>query len=128
MTRAEAHHYRKSIEDAAALQSDEKALDNIYLYPLWQAGIAVAVGERYRYGDILYKCLQAHTTQDEWTPDITPALWAEVSLEEWPEWVQPISAETAYPLGAHVSHNSKHWESVVDNNTWEPGVYGWNEV
>lgn len=128
MNRAEALSYRKSIEDAAALQSDEKALENIYLYPKWQPDIAVAIGDRYRDEDTLYKCIQAHTTQESWPPHLTPALWAVVSLDEWPEWVQPLGAQDAYPLGAHVSHNEKHWESDYDNNTWEPGVFGWHEV
>ena len=51
-----------------------------------------------------------------------------VSLEEWPAWVQPTGAHDAYAKGAKVSHNDKHWISEVDDNTWEPGVYGWTEV
>ena len=38
------------------------------------------------------------------------------------------SYHDAYPLGAKVSHNEKHWTSTVENNVWEPGVYGWEEV
>lgn len=128
MTRAEALAYRKTIENAAALQSDEAALENIYLYPQWEADIVVQVGERYRYGDTLYKCLQNHTTQADWTPDVTPALWVVVSLNEWPEWVQPTGAQDAYAKDAKVSHNDKHWISDVDANVWEPGVYGWSEA
>ena len=127
MTRAEALAYRQTIENAAALQSDEQALENIYLYPQWEADKAVQVDERYRYGENLYKCVQAHTTQADWTPDVTPALWVVVSLEEWPEWVQPTGAQDAYNKGDKVSHNDKHWVSDVDANTWEPGVYGWTE-
>lgn len=127
MTRAEALRYRESIEQAAALQSDEQALENIYLYPQWEANIVVQVGERYRYGETLYKCLQAHTTQSDWTPDVTPALWVVVSLDEWPEWVQPTGSQNSYAKDAKVSHNAKHWISDVDGNVWEPGVYGWTE-
>lgn len=127
MTRQEALRFRRTIEQAAALQSDEKALENIYLYPQWEAGKAVQVNERYRYGETLYKCIQAHTTQAEWTPDVTPALWVVVSLDEWPEWVQPIGASDAYSQGDKVSHNGKHWISDVGANVWEPGIYGWSE-
>jgi hypothetical protein len=127
MKRQEALRYRESIEQAAALQSDEKALENIYLYPSWKEGLSVKVDERYRYGDTLYKCVQAHTTQADWTPDITPALWVVVSLDEWPEWVQPTGAQDAYAKDAKVSHNGKHWISDVDANVWEPSVYGWTE-
>jgi hypothetical protein len=127
MNRAEALSYRKSIEDAAALQSDEKALENIYLYPKWEADIDVAKDERRRDGETLYKCIQPHHTQADWPPHLTPALWAVVSLDEWPEWVQTTGAQDAYNKGDKVSHNSKHWTSDVDANVWEPGVYGWTE-
>ena len=128
MTREQALQYRQSIERAAALQSDEAALENIYLYPLWEAGKEAALGFRWRYEDTLYKCVQAHITQADWTPDVTPALWTVVSLDEWPEWVQPIGASDAYNQGDKVSHNDKHWISDVDANVWEPGVYGWSEA
>lgn len=127
MNRAEALSYRKSIEDAAALQSDEKALENIYLYPKWEVDIDVAKDERRRDGDTLYKCIQPHHTQADWPPHLTPALWVAVSLDEWPEWVQPTGAHDAYHQGDKVSHNDKHWISDTDGNVWEPGVYGWTE-
>lgn len=127
MKRQKALRYRESIEQAAALQSDEKALENIYLYPQWEADKAVQVGERYRYGETLYKCVQAHTTQADWTPDATPALWVVVSLDEWPAWVQPTGAHDAYNQGNKVSHLEKHWVSDIDANVYEPSVYGWTE-
>ena len=128
MKKSEAIAYRKSIEQAASLQSDEQALENISLYPAWVPGVPVVKDERYRYGDTLYKCVQSHTTQADWTPDKTPALWTEVSLDEWPEWKQPTGAQDAYQQGDKVSHNDKHWVSDVNANVWEPGVYGWSEV
>lgn len=132
MTREEALAYRHTIEKAAALQTDEAALENIYLYPNWKEDLSVKVDERYRYGETLYKCVQAHTTQSNWTPNVTPALWTVVSLEEWPEWVQPTGAQDAYAKDDKVSHNDKHWISLVDANVWEPGVVGteslWQEV
>lgn len=128
MNRAEALQYRKSIEDAAALQSDEKALENIYLYPKWEADIDVAKDERQRDGDTLYKCTQPHHTQADWPPHLTPALWVIVSLDEWPEWVQPTGAQDAYAKDAHAAHIGKRWISDVDDNVWEPGVFGWTEV
>ena len=120
--------YRGKIEIASSFTDDETALEMIELFPRWEVDLEVKVDERYQYNGVLYRCVQAHTTQESWTPDITPALWTRVSLEEWPEWVQPTGAQDAYPLGAKVSHNDKHWISNVDNNVWEPGVYGWDEV
>lgn len=128
MTRQEAFDYRRKIETAAAQQSDELALQSVELFPKWAAGISVTVGKRYQYNEVLYRVVQSHTTQSDWTPDITPALWTVVSLEEWPEWKQPVGASDAYNKGDKVSHDGKHWESDVDANVWEPGVYGWSEV
>ena len=107
---------------------DNTALTGIELYPVWTVGIAVAKDSRYQYEGKLYKCVQAHTTQADWTPDVTPALRVIVSLEEWPEWVQPTGSHDAYAKGDKVTHNSKKWTSDVDANVWEPGVYGWTEV
>ena len=128
MTIKEARAWRKKIETAASTQTDEVALESIDLYPPWKEGLSVGVGERYRYWGQLYKVVQAHTTQADWTPDKTPALFAKVSVEEWPEWVQPTGAHDAYSIGDKVAHNGKHWESAYDSNIWEPGVFGWNEL
>ena len=107
---------------------DETALTGIALYPVWSIGISVSVNDRYQYNNKLYRCVQAHTTQADWTPDKTPALWVEVSLDEFPEWKQPAGAHDAYAKGDKVKHNDKKWESTVDANVWEPGVYGWSEI
>ena len=107
--------------------TDEAALQGIALYPHWKGGIAVAKDARYQYNGKLYRVVQAHTTQADWAPDVTPALWTVVSLEEWPEWVQPAGAHDAYAKGDKVTHSSKKWTSDVDANTWEPGIYGWTE-
>ena len=87
MTRKEAESYRAKIEMAAALMSDEAALDSIELIAPWKIKEYVKVGDRRRFDGVLYRCIQAHTTQADWTPDITPALWVVVSIEEYPEWV-----------------------------------------
>ena len=86
--------------------------------------------ERRRHGETLYKCIIAHTSQSDWTPDVAVSLWVRANDpgEEWPEWVQPTGASDAYAKGAKVSHNERHWISDVDNNVWEPGVYGWGEA
>lgn len=107
---------------------DETALTGKELYPVWAENISVSVNDRYQYNDKLYKCVQAHTTQADWTPDATPALWVEVSLDEFPDWKQPAGAHDAYAKGDKVKHNGKKWESTADANVWEPGVYGWSEI
>lgn len=125
-----ARYFRQFIEQMASTVDDATALEHPEAFPKWNGEkISYTVGQRLRYDDILYKVLQDHTSQTDWTPDIAPSLYVRVDnpQEEWPEWVQPLSAVDAYILGAKVSHNEKHWISTVDSNVWEPGVYGWNE-
>ena len=128
ITRARAYALRKLIEKASISLDDESALQGIELFPLWKDDAEYQVGDRIRYNDILYKCVQAHTSQPSWTPDITPALWTEVSIDEFPEWKQPTGAQDAYRIGDKVSHLDKHWISAIDYNVYEPSVYGWDEV
>ena len=123
-----ARKLRGYIEKAAVSLSDADALEAVELYPAWEADTEYEVGKRVRDENVLYRCRQSHKSQAEWKPSITPALWKVVTLEEWPEWVQPTGAHDAYDLGAKVSHNEKHWISNIPANTYEPGVYGWAEV
>ncbi len=129
MKRDEALKLRRAIVQGSESLTDETAQDVPYLFNSWAAGIHYELGKRIRYGETLYKCLQAHTSQEDWAPDIAVSLWVRVDDpgEEWPEWVQPVGAQDAYAKGAKVSHNDKHWINNVDNNVWEPGVYGWSE-
>ena len=97
------------------------------LYDPWVTGESVNTGDRRSYNSLLYEAIQAHTTQADWTPDVTPSLWKRVYEGEWPEWVQPLGGHDAYPLDAKVTHKSQKWISAVKDNIWEPGVYGWTE-
>lgn len=130
MTRQHALHLRALIEQTATTLTDEEALTGVELFPMWKADAEYAVGDRVRYDNTLYKCLTAHTSQASWKPDVSPSLWVRVDDpgEEWPAWVQPLGSTDAYALGAKVSHNEKHWISTLDANTWEPGIWGWDEV
>ena len=123
----EAQEIRKAIDVFAKNQTDETLIDNKAAFPFWHAGMQVTVDQILRYGDDIYKCIQPHTTQDDWTPDKVPALFVKISLEEFPQWVQPVGAEDAYMKGAKVSDEGEHWISDIDNNVWKPGVYGWSK-
>lgn len=123
---------RPLIEKAAVSLPDEDALEAVELFPAWKAETAYAVGERIRYGEKLYRCEQAHTSQAAWIPPETPALWTEVAKPgEIPVWRQPTGAQDAYAEGDKVWYPDKDttvYVSLVDNNVWEPGVYGWEVV
>lgn len=109
--------------------SDEDALAVSALFPTWisKMGEEVHAGERLWYDVRLWKVVQNHTVQADWTPDTAVSLYVEVTIEEWPEWHQPQGAQDAYMTGDKASHNNKHWISTVDANVWEPGIYGWEE-
>lgn len=127
MTRAKARQLRKLLEQLAVTLDDETALTGVELFPVWAIDIAYAVDDRVQHEGTLYKCVQAHTSQENWTPDATPALWVIVTVEEWPEWVQPAGSHDSYAKDAKVTHNGERWISDVDSNVWEPGVYGWTK-
>ena len=118
-----------AIRKTHALMTDEEALAHKSALLPWRAGCEYAEGERFTHMGEYYKVLQAHTSQAEWLPTDAPSLYVRISdpAEEWHEWKQPLGATDAYPKGAKVTRNGKKWVSTVDNNTWEPGVFGWEE-
>lgn len=130
MNREHARRLRALIEQTAVNLTDEEALTGIELFPKWNASASYQTGDRVRYEDTLYKCLQTHTAQADWKPSEAVSLWVRVDDPsiEFPAWIQPVGAQDAYPKGAKVSHLEKHWISDVDSNVWEPSVYGWTEV
>lgn len=127
ITREQAKKLRTFLERMSENATDEQALDNIIAYPKWAVGKEYTKDDRVRYEDVLYKVLQNHTSQEDWTPDVAVSLFVKVSIEEYPQWVQPTGSHDAYQKGDKVTHLEKHWVSDVDNNTWEPSVYGWSE-
>lgn len=130
MTRAEAENIVAALVKLRESATDEQALSVPALYPAWRSGVNYVTGQRVLHGGVLYKVLQDHTSQDDWTPDAAPSLFSRVLIpdgETIPEWVQPDSTNP-YSKGNKVTHNGKTWISDIDNNVWEPGVYGWSEV
>lgn len=133
MTRGKAKWLRELIERLSASLSDEDALTAPELFPAWKEGVEYkSEKDRVRYGDTLYKYIGTAPTvsQSTWTPDVSPSLWVRIDDPgvEYPDWVQPTGATDAYPLGAKVTYNGKHWVSAYANNVWIPGTFGWNEV
>ena len=126
-----ARELRKQIEEGAAVMDDEKALNFVELFPAWNGdSAAYTAGVRVRYNGTLYKVLQDHASQEDWTPEAAPSLFAKVLIPDAttiPAWEQPDSTNP-YSTGDKVTHNGKTWVSDVDGKVWEPGVYGWTEV
>ena len=125
-----AYKLRPYIEKAAQSLDDTSALKAPNLFPKWAEGVVYTKGMRVRYDEVLYSVLLDHTSQADWTPEAAPSLFAKVLIPDEnviPEWEQPDSTNP-YMAGDKVTHNGKTWVSDLDNNVWEPGVYGWTEV
>lgn len=121
---------RAAIEETSEGLTDEAAAYVPELFPMWKPDGDYVVGERVQWKGKLYKVLIAHTSQEQWTPDAAVSLYAVILIPDpsvIPEWAQPGSTN-AYMKGDKVRHNGKVWVSTIDNNVWEPGVYGWDEV
>ena len=126
-----AQKLRTAINDVGAMLTDEQALIVSAIYLPWSdERVNYALNDRVLYNKVLYKCITAHTSQATWTPTDAPSLWTKVLIPTpsvIPEWEQP-SSTNPYSKGDKVKHNGKIWISDIDNNVWEPGVYGWTEV
>ena len=127
-----AQKLRPYIEKAAISLSDEDALEATNLFPNWTSDQEYTADERVRYEGILYRCLQSHTSQDAWTPDAAPSLWAKVLIPDSnviPEWEQPDSTNP-YMTGDKVMFEGTAYESLIDNNIWSPTAYpsGWRAI
>lgn len=104
--------------------------DHPKLFIEWDENWTGKAGTIVADGGGLYRSIHDITnTAQNTKPSETPSMWTKIGNpdEEYPEWIQPIGAHDAYSLGDKVSHKDKHWKSTHDNNTWEPGVYGWEE-
>lgn len=130
----DARRMREMIEHSMQSVSDEAALDFVSLFPAWSPeGAAYTASQRVRYQSELYRVLQDHTSQESWTPEAAPSLFAKVlpgqGGTEIGEWVQPDSTNP-YMTGDRVMFQGKVYESAIDNNVWSPADYpqGWREV
>lgn len=124
----EAKKFREAINSFAKNQTDEVLINNITVFEHWNPNnVQYLVGALVQDDEKLYRCLQAHTSQENWKPANVPALFTRITVSDWEEW----DDKSSYAKGVKVKHNGKKWISNVDNNIWEPGatgVYTWTEV
>ena len=129
MKRQEAIKIRQAIEQGAKSLPVETALEVPMLFKKWTAGEAVALNDIRQYNGVLYKTIQTHTTQENWTPDATPALWKVVAPEGViPEWKQPLGVHDSYQVGDKVTYKGNTYECTSANNVYAPDVYGWKKL
>lgn len=130
-----AEQFRRALQMFAASLDDEKAMEVATIYDAWEFDKTYAVGDFFTYGTNavgdpqLYKVNQAHTSQADWLPDVTPALYTAIGLDDngYPIWSQPTGAHDAYNTGDIVDYNGTLYESLIDGNTYSPEAYpaGW---
>lgn len=108
----------------------EQMLELMEIYPEWGPGLDYSAGTIVKYESKLYEVLSpGHTSQADWTPDVTPALFKKIVPEEViPEWIQPTGSHDAYNTGDRVTYNGLVYESLIDGNVWSPEGYpsGWS--
>lgn len=130
-----AEQMRKALQMFAATLTDDQAMEVATVYPVWETGRAYTADALLSYGanavgdPQLYRVAQAHTSQADWTPDITPALYTPIGLTDagYPVWSQPTGAHDAYNEGDVVEYNGTLYVSLIDGNVYAPDAYpaGW---
>ena len=122
---------RQIIEQAMLkIEDDAVAIEGTVLFPEWKPDFAYVAGTKVKYNEVLYKVLQDHISQSDWTPTAAPSLFAQVLIPDpdvVPEWVQPESTNP-YMKGDRVMFEGNVYESTIDNNVWAPNAYGWQLV
>ena len=123
---------RRAMDEAGNTLTDEQAADMAALFMPWKAGVEYKVNQRVRYGDLLYKCLQAHTSQETWQPDVTPALWVEVAAPgEYRQIKENMLPTEAFELGEIGWWQTKDnlYRSLIAANVYTPVTYpaGWEK-
>lgn len=132
MTEQRARELRSVIENVMQNEEDAVVVSNMFLLPEWTDGVNYTTGQKVRFGDAVYKVLQAHISQAGWNPTDAPSLFAKVLIPDEdviPEWEQPDSTN-AYMKGDKVMYKGIAYESLIDNNVWSPEAYpgGWKVI
>lgn len=127
--------FRKAVQMFAASLDAEQAMEIATIYEPWKSGKAYTVGKYLTYGENatgdpqLYKVVQAHTSQADWLPADTPALYEPIGLNSagYPVWSRPSGAHDAYNSGDIVDYNGTLYKSLIDGNIYSPEEYaaGW---
>lgn len=126
----EAKAIRAGIDNLTSDQNDETIIENKAVFPWWNGnGIQYLPGMILQYNNDVYKVLQPHTSQNDWTPDIAVSLFTKISLEEIPDWVQPGSTNP-YMKNDKVRFEGHVYQSLIDFNVWSPSAYpqGWELI
>ena len=130
-----AEQIRRALQFFAQTLGDEEALEVATVYPAYRVGVAYKADELLVYGENnvgdpqLYRVVQAHTSQEDWKPDVTASLYTPIGLNDagYPIWSKPTGAHDAYNIGDIVEYNETLYKSLIDGNIYSPDEYpaGW---
>ena len=128
----------RALQMFALTLDDERAMEIATVYPAYQVGKIYKTDDLFTYGvnevgdPQLYRVVQEHTSQTDWTPNTTPSLYTPIGLnkEGYPVWSQPTGSHDAYNTGDVVDYNGVLYKSLIDGNTYSPDAYpaGWERV
>lgn len=137
ITRGMAKQLRKLLLITVDELPDETAAALPTFVDAWSSDTEYKTGKRVAYNGTVYKVLQDHTSQSDWTPDTAASLYAKVLIPtdedgeqtDIPEWEQPESTN-GYMTGDRVMYEGQIYESLIDNNVWSPSAYpqGWQLI
>ena len=122
---------RSKLDVACTFLTDEQAESVTILFPLWEVGVLYQAedkdkgisADRRQYNGLLYRCIQSHISQADWTPDIAVSLWVRTSAEEWIPWYQPTGAHDAWMKGMRMAYtDGHHYICLVDGTIYPPDV------
>lgn len=130
-----AEQTRKALQMFAQTLGDDDAMEVAAVFPKYTVGKSYKADELFTYGTNavgdpqLYRVVQAHTSQEDWTPDATASLYTPIGLNDdgYPVWSQPTGAHDAYNTGDIVDYNGTLYRSLIDGNVYSPDEYpaGW---
>ena len=130
-----AEQLRRALQFFVQTLTDDEAIEVATVYPKYEVGKVYKTNEMITYGENgvgdpqLYRVVQGHTSQSDWTPDTTPSLYTPIGLtdEGYTIWSQPTGAHDAYNSGDIVDYKGTLYKSLIDGNTYSPDAYpaGW---
>lgn len=126
-----AEQTRRALQMFAQTLTDDEAMEIATLYPKYEVGKSYKVDELFTYGENavgdpqLYRVIQSHTSQADWTPDTTDSLYTPIGLnkEGFPIWTKPTGSHDAYDEGDVVDYNGTLYMSKINGNVYSPDEY-----
>ena len=133
-----AEQFRRAVQMFVRSLGDEDAMEVATMFPQYEVGKDYKVDDIFSYGENkvgdpqLYRVVQNHTSQADWTPNTTASLYVAIGLTEegYPVFSKPTGAHDAYNMGDIVDYNGTLVESLINGNTYSPDEYpaGWKVV